>query len=510
MMGSFLTKECHIDTLGDDLVLHILEFLKEDLKDLKCLGLTNKYFARLIYEDSRTNILFGKDHRQYWKNLYNLNELLVNYTFPYRNVACKNSKILNRLGILSKEEERYSIPFDHPRLFARGVASCSGYFGFMTLPTEVAVWGDYSGVTCLPNLDSFLHPTNSEEAIGTLFDESFQVMAVCSHDNFLFLGCASGEVHCISNIATASSDGEYPYLSRSHDHEEEVTAMAVVGNKHLATASMTNQNQVILHWDAMKDGNLGRISKVHVDVESIFSLASTTVFGTTLLQIGSTDSTIVSRCCIWTDEGQEVEYLEYNDVGTRDGNIIFLKYLGHDESRQDLIVGKSSGEVLIYGHEDCGDFPEDVTELESLKHCMPYFFAARDGCLEAAELVGDVLILAGGPYGCIHFLNWKTYRLFGHRTVHPGVKVSMKSRDRLHSTVIGMHFSHERGSLISVCRDGHVHEMSLLEELERERFNEQRRAQNEEKRRLRKRTRSQEPQKTIVRPTRPRRNCAHR
>jgi hypothetical protein len=495
----------HIAFLGDDLVLQILGFIQEDLRDLRCLASTDKFFCRLIFEDPRTNFLFGKNHRQYWKNIYNLHQLVSKYISPSQISISFSRQVmpLNRLGILSREEERSSIPSDHPHLLPRhhSSCSCSGYFGFLKFPTEVAVWGDYSGLSFLPTMDAFLHP-RPKQANGTLFGGSYQVMAVCAHENFLFLGFASGEVHCISMISTCTSgDGEaastniqeYPHISGRHFHPNEVSCLSAFGERSLVSACMAQEEggKVMIHWGALEDGNLERTYQFVVMTESILSMASTTIFGTTLLQIGGKNELIITTA--WSEQGHSQEHQEehYQEVGSRSGHVVFLKYVGQNKSRQDLLVGLSSGEVVIFEHDDPGDSVEHLMDLGAPKKEIQDFFTR--GYLEAAELIGDVLILAGGPFGEIYFYDWKNHAVFGSWVVHPGV--SFRGQDNLCSTVIAIYFSHERGSLISLCRDGHVHEMSLVEQLER--------AKDYEK--LRSKTKRARRQETAVVRPRPRR-----
>jgi hypothetical protein len=385
-------------------------------------------------------------------------------------IESQASKPLNRLAILPTKEEASCIPFDYPHLFPNDARpSCCGYFGFLKFPTEVAVWGHYAGLSFLPTLDAFLNPSPNQ-VNGTLFGKSYQVMAVHVHEHFVFMGFASGEVHCISmtgNCSDADSINieEYPYISGKKIHPNEITCMSAFGERNIVSACLVKgkEKQVVIHWGALEDGNIERTYQFVVVTESIFSMASSTIFGTTLLQIGGRRKHIITTA--WKGKANPQEHKEkyHQEVSFGNGHIIFLKYVGDDSSQQELVVGLSSGEVAIFEHHDPGDSVERLMNLGVPKQILPDIF--KHGTLEAAELVGDVLILAGGPFGKIYFYNWKDHTVFGSSAVHPGV--SCRGQDKLYSTVVALYFSNERGSLISLCRDGHVHEMTLAAELER-------------------------------------------
>ena len=106
------------------------------------------------------------------------------------------------------------------------------------------------------------------------------------------------------------------------------------------------------------------------------------------------------------------------------------------------------------------------------------------------------MITAGGSDGKIRLWDWNTYTCLGYLSIHPGRLIDVlpapnnqavaaaagrsrgagsspqqppqqqqqQQQQRLYySPVVSTYFCHERSSLISLCRDGHVHEWKVEE-----------------------------------------------
>lgn len=449
-----------------DALYNILEYLTRH--DLWSFGLTSHFFNKFVLDNPQTGSLFLPFGRRYWKNLYNMKKLLIG------NNASRAGRTLNRLGILTREQEDASLAYDNYATVDQDSFPhpCAGYFGFCFLPKEVAVWGDFSGVSFLPDPEAFV--SKSRQPNGILLGESLQVMAVCRAGKFVFWGCASGEIHCTSvetkgNCDNHSDIQEYPYISGNSEHSNEITSLAKVGkeNGHLASGSVM-LSQVLVHWHALKDGNLERTSRIEYDLESPLSLASCEVDGQIFLSVGGSNQTLYHS--FWSADAlipSTYNLIDSSDVHTNmssptlsplsiSGNVVYLSYLGSPSPR--LVVGTSEGNLLVATvcYPDMG-----LEEDYSLVGCC------EGGCVNSVELVGrEILITCGGIDGLVKFWNFESGAFLTNLCVHPG-RCPSNCQQKLCSAVVATYFCHKRSSLLSLCRDGHIREWRLEEELQK-------------------------------------------
>mmetsp|Transcript_12007 Transcript_12007/g.28480 ORF Transcript_12007/g.28480 Transcript_12007/m.28480 type:complete len:661 (+) Transcript_12007:288-2270(+) len=535
--------------------------------------LKNLHFFRLSVEGRRTEM---EDRKRKRKRL--------------------NPRIqLNRVGVFSSQEEEMILQHDK-----------NGYFGLSSFrPGVLAVWGDYSGIFLTSHVDRIfsseqtpswlvrpaepppgrgtakIEPSKEEgeeakdasssknmgkEGCGYLFTESYQVMAVHFSKPYVFLGFATGTIHSIdsrpvyrdsdpssssSKDPTATESGktiEYPHVSECTDHCQrrgEISSLAAVEGLHLVSAAMSlipRKATILIHWNALKDGNLRRISRMRIDASiygrpiseipdvSPLSMASFTVpffvhecgvWSYTILTIGARNQNL-AHVCLWkTVEDSEHKKSNYDPdngdtidferppcnfhpfsgfvgfVGSRQllrkfltkrvrgrlsNHFVFLKVFQDVK----LIVGTSKGELLKFDRWVGSYEKEEVSEGDSiLCNCC------RAGMIEAVELVGNknpIMITAGGYDGKIHFWGWEDFGVrLGSLKIHPGHKILVEeaalassavavataaaevltkfgSRSHKFSPVISTYFCHERSSLVSFCRDGHLHEWKVEEQ----------------------------------------------
>jgi hypothetical protein len=513
-----------LSDLSSDALHHILEYLQGSLQDLRSIGYTNRYLYSIIFVDvlNTTDPLFPQGGKRYWKNLYNLRSLLVDYTSTSLSASSMSTSTSTQrkdqwtnafqpLGILQPSQEAASLAFDHPDLLeveeptttttTTTTTSCAGYFGFCVLPQEVAVWGDFSGVSFIPSLQAFVNDDesttqNKNKSNGVLFERALQVMVAFYYEqgSLLFLGFASGQIHCISVNTTIAgtctgeeepfsssssskskqSIQEYPYLSANLQHPNEITSLCQAGHDHLASGSMMN-SKVLIHWNALQDGDLNRVSVIHYDLESVLSIASCAVNHQIYLTVGSSNQTIFHSC--WSLEEPTVPSSVLNVphptvlvTPSIPGHIVFLKYLD-----QRLVLGTSMESLAVLSMDNSEEDDEGgsvwLEVLWQIASCCP------GGCVESVERVGTVLITAGGTNGRVMFWDWHTGCALGQLRVHPGRPWAWSTRScglgsrsgsrttNVYSSVVSTYFCHERSSLLCLCRDGHVREWSIPEEL---------------------------------------------
>jgi hypothetical protein len=481
MSSSSSPSSSSFSDLGPDTLFQIFEYLSSSLNDLGSLGLTNQSFSHFVFQDPRTDdLLFQGKKRRYWQNLYQLRILAESNNAPKQK---PKGEQFHGLGILSETQEINTLAYDHPSAIREnqgGLCDDSdddeeesmGYFGFQILPQAVAVWGDYAGISFVPSLGSFVAADDQQtrRTHGLSFADCFQVMAVCQEGVFLFLGFASGTIHCLNaSVVNGNSNQEYSSIScNSQTHSNEITCLAKAGNIHLVSSGSRDRwSALYVHWNALRDAKLDRVSQIPLGASGpALSVASTLYDGQNMyVSYGARDGQVV--VALW-NEAQ----LENHTAGGRPfhsffcpiadgirGNVVYLAYMGETRLPQGskrLVIGTSMGKLAVAKHREVGHRLDNIYTLEN---CCP------GGCVEAVELVGSVLITAGGSQGKIRFWDWETGASLSGLQIHPGRL--HHGRTKLRSAVVDMAFCHERSSFICLCRDGYVGEWSVQDEWQR-------------------------------------------
>ena len=348
--------------------------------------------------------------------------------------------------------------------------------------------------TAIPPLDT---KSMGNEGCGYLFTDSYQVMAVHFSKPYVFLGFATGAIHSIDSRPvyrdplpfsnkdpTATESGktiEYPHVSECTDHCQrrgEISSLAAVEGLHLVSGAISPRPStatILIHWNALRDGNLQRISKMAIHA-SIFSrpvseipdvsplsMASFSVpffvhecgvWSYTVLTIGARNQNL-AHVCLWkTVEDPDHKKINYDP---RNGRTIDFDhppssfhplsgFVGFNPSRQilrkyrtkrvrdrmsnhfvflkvfqdvKLVVGTSKGDLLKFDRW-VGENEEILEDESILCNCC------RAGMIEAVELVGNhdpIMITAGGYDGTIRFWGWDNFGVrLGSLKVHPGKK----------------------------------------------------------------------------------------
>jgi hypothetical protein len=500
MTMSSSSSSLSLSDLGLDPLFRIIEYLAGGaLKDLQSLGLTSHFVCQLVFHDYPG--LFRGQKRDYWKDLYQLRALVDDYPQRRRRrrqqIQRQSQKRFHSLGVLSKTLERNVLAYDHPAVIAldenerygrrelREDEQTTGYFGFQILPKEVAVYGDYSGISFFPSVDSFVTEDDQQrKPNGWLFGDCYQVMAVHQEESFLFLGFASGTIHCISTVHDNSDIQEYPYIScNSETHSNEITCLAKAGTLHLAsggskqgTTTADVVSDVFLHWNALQDGNLDHVSRLSLTSSGPALSVASSSFSYFYYPVGqgpsimnyvtygaSNGSIVVS---LWDDDTLfETNTFSCVFENPLPGHVVFLEYMSNPlqatttqcynhHHQQRLVIGTSLGNVYVAQH-DVLDHTHQLEMMYTLEACCP------GGCVDAVQLVGSVLITAGASNGKIYCWDWNSGASLCSLQIHPG---RLYYQTRLHSAVIDIAFCKERSSLICLCRDGYVEEWSIRDE----------------------------------------------
>jgi hypothetical protein len=508
------------EELGPDLLHRILESL-ETIGELRSVGNTNQYLHNFIFHSDLADKLFQKypppgeknihrkacGGRQYWQNIYRLRHSILRKmnTRHRRRVAGDSESLspLQTLGILTQQEESQSFIYDNPLRnppdpsLPLGQRSSVGYFGFRPLVNgTVAIWGDFDGLAVVPSLDKILAPAPASSMYSQeedrspanhIYTESQQVMTILQHGKFLFLGTAAGTVHSLRILDQDRASGDddnnddmCQAVSSCTRHTNEVTSLVAVGD-HIASAAVNGA--VLLHLNALKNGRVDTVSEIWTLHRSIFCMACAS-FGTdTILCLGNSyhrGSSMVfvvwdsSRCNVTPENESLRDYRMMWNHERRRGHNTRLVFLGNKSTAtaQRLVEGNDFGDVAV---SDTVGIVEPFTGCVRRRYILTR--CCRGGCVESIELVGTLLITAGGKDGAVRTFDWDTGLSIGSIQIHPGRPTSsLPSPTYLKVAVVSMYMCHERSSLICLCRDGHLREWSFHNEPQEQQVSSKKRA----------------------------------
>ena len=507
-----------LDLLGDDSLLHVFRFLGT-LNELRDAGNVCRLFNHILFESNAGDTIFryiNRDlddsyrqtisGRKYWKNLYNIRQSLIMGVNGTTNSAIAPNQ-LNTVGVLSEEEEAEALCYDNPNY---GTSRPSvGYFGFQPLEgcRHICVWGDFHGLSIVPSMNSltsnFLTNSGSGGELPNaqpnhsspvrrrfkvrprLYTNDYQIMDIVHHpkSKYLFLGNASGLVQAVlverdnSCNGKASKNGgdpggggatEYSIVSSCKKHNNEVTSLAIASNQHLVSACV--DGLVVLHLDALLDGNVSNTIRLIHTQRLIFSMTSVDISPpnddttTTVLCLGGEER--ILETLFWEkskfdkkanrrnytarDWEEATIQPEGNNTNTlnngghyrrlfrngREGHLANLKFLGRVKPR--LVVGTSVGDVAVHdlvvstGSSDIHDNSASCTSIapNSSNDCnSDYTLSWRydltgccrgGGCVESIDLVGSLLITTGGKDGRVRVWDWNTGTPIASIKIHPG------------------------------------------------------------------------------------------
>jgi hypothetical protein len=500
--------------LGPDLLHHILENL-ESVGELRSIGNTNKYLHHFIFHSDLADKLFqrhlpssrpGEENiggRQYWQNIYKLRlSILRNgntrhrrrVLVPVGGDAPVSLSPLPTLGILTEQEESQTFIYDNPlpqppqpAELPSGQRSSVGYFGFQPLVNgTVAVWGDFDGLAVVPSLDAILAPPppppqedqDDRSPANLIYTESQQVMTILQHGNFLFLGTAAGTVHSLRILDLDQDSGDdnndkCQNVSSCTRHITEVTSL-VAANYHIVSAAVNGD--VLLHRNALKNGKVDTVARILNLRRSIFCMACTSIGRDSILCLGAqpASSTLFviwnsTRWRVTPDNEMLRDFQLMCSHERRRGHSTRIEFLGNKNTStpQRLVEGNNFGDVSVSDtfHSVVKPSPTTTTTTCSVERRYTLTRCCRGGCVESIELVGTLLITAGGSDGVVRTFDWDTGASIGSIQIHPGRPMSsLPSPANLKVAVVSTYMCHERSSLLCLCRDGHLRQWSFLNE----------------------------------------------
>ena len=464
-----------ITDFSDDILNHMFAFLAT-MEDLKSFSLVNKRAHQWVFSSTSTDPLFGAAYerafgthrssngRQAWRDLYNIRQCLsqqINETNPFQ---------LHTVGVLPPDRETEAVGYDHPIHFRSG--QCLGYFGITRVFPQgegpLAIWGDFDGICLVPSINDLL-PCKPGQARGTNFSTRLggdsQVLTVLASplsyssntnkSSTFFLGYASGKVQAVK----ATQEGErynYEIISTASAHTDEVTKLTVLPLNPPCVASSSVDGTVLLYPDSFsRNPSLHNATLACKNASKILCFASSTRTrepNGALLCTGDETGHLTLWSLVQTsshhhDFSYKMMSSELVEAG---GSLPTLIEFLHQSSNT-IVVGTNSGGLFTF-------------RVASLHYLVPLHAAptAHVGAVDSIKIVGNVVFTSGGYEG--HVMGWDTRTLspLGSIAVHPGRLYppghTGRTQALLNCAVIDSIVWPERESIVSLCRDGTVHE----------------------------------------------------
>ena len=451
----------------------------------------------------------------------------------------KADRLRRTIGVLSEREESEAIFYDNPSFAPEASVAryCFGYFGMTSLsvsrPTAsaevscgppVAVWGDFPGCRIFHSPADVLYdrdtsPVSSRrgkrgegylqrfEAIATSNGEGLVLSAlVCPFGSglatieiegnalrpVLFLGMSSGTVVSVG-VGPGTNGGRESYgiLSSEESHVSEVTSLTLVKNPakidgggspesyFLASGSVDKQIRIYPSaFVADSSYSLGKSYAVCLSESLMFCLAATTVqhlgLNSALLSAGD-DKGFISFYASETDESKDQDLAFYSagksKFSTREQiKPTRMKFLDDDV----LLAGSTHGDVKVLRLRVREDLVRSTRVIASVV-TLHRMSSAHIGTIEQIERFGDVLITSGGFDGQLKGWNYRTGRLLGSITCHPGrhsapETAPVQPNRPIFSSVVGsvMLDDYTDGkSLLCLCRDGTLFNWKYTQDVEK-------------------------------------------
>lgn len=514
-----------LDDLDEDLLCLVLEFL-QDVPSLRSFAYTKKAWAPLVFQDSRVEKCFPQGGRNITKTSLLLKGLFKRigkrFRLPRVSTDTQESDPFRTVGILNEDEEIASYAYYEPDAGIRlspGVQDCAGYFGFELLPQEVAVWGDFSGLSVFPSKESFLRGKNSkrsakeadvgerENGSGILFGSDNQVMAVHYQpktdeaSSLLFLGMATGKIHCMSVDGKEDSEQvespvkdphnrfikNYPYVSCYSKHLEEVSVLSNCSRDHLISFSFGSE-AVVVHWNALLDGDLNRTTSLPLQHElpivsvTAMQLSPTTLFLSHLEEHRRHGNNCFRAYCYekQNDERTNAGATNINgtvDKWTRVPNFMkiekytgqyFQKLFGNRMLRCSAGLGPARANMYLLEEEYIRNRRYITLKVDF--HLRSFFRTSSrtsSSSIEFAEVEGDTLLVSDNDYGRLRLWSMLSGDFLGVVIIHPTRPIDcVDGIRRKTSPVISFRVCHERSCIICLCRDGYVYEWPFGQEFE--------------------------------------------
>jgi WD40 repeat protein len=427
-----------MDEVSDDIFHHILSYLSSR-QDLANLALMNARAFAFIHHDQKVNSLFKdfwydqfgyKGDRQSYRSLYYIKKLVRNAPISLNRTR--------KAGLLTPVQEHAALLYDN----GEGAASL-GYFGMDLLWEHgpVAIWGDFPGVRvfCRGVQGVISDLKRSVVSIGE--DESHVLTLLsCPEKTSIFLGFSTGKVVCINTTFVGNDQYHFSCVSSSNFHTNEVTSLSFLPSGDLISTSV--DGHVYRYPNVMVDGSLEEAFSIcHVE-SPILTCCTIYYAGRTFLVTGD-QSAYVTLWWEFEEKEWRHTYCRLDSQGVPTQSLLWC-----DNKDLYVLIGDNDGKIHTWK-------VDDLFELEM----MGVIDVLNGWSVECLRVCGNIMLIGSGRKTVIFSLpdvRHSVPKLIGSLRCHPNTQ--------RFASVVSCFLCHSRQSLVTLCRDGTLHEYSYEHE----------------------------------------------
>jgi WD40 repeat protein len=470
-----------MDLLSDDIFHHIISFLPSCV-DLGNLSVTNWRAFSYIHQSHCANPIFKTLWQKQYNNMYHsttttreddarrsFQSLYYYPQFVKSNAPKNHLKGFRKLGILSPTQERAALLYEN----GDEEANCMGYFGMQLLWEDlVVVWGDFQGIRLLSGgIQGLLHDhnddhddTNNREVVLSIGEEESHVLTIlCLPDQkIIFLGFSSGKVWSIQaitttiTITTTTSDTtttttttkQYSYrcVSSAMKHTNEVTSLCFLPEDGGLLSASVDGNVYKYPNATTMHGSLDNAICLFEVGNPVLTMSAIDHRGRTYLVTGDQGAYVSLWWQTTTIDDWQHSFIRLDNQNVPTETLLWL------DGRSDLyvIVGDNGGRLLCWRL-------DDHLELELMGSCVVNTnnILTTTQQIECFAVCGNLLLVANGRKTTVFSLP------DGVRHSIPkliGSPLSSHPRSQRYASVVSCFLCHDRQSLVTLCRDGTLHE----------------------------------------------------
>jgi hypothetical protein len=427
-----------MDDISDDVFHHIISFLSSR-QDLANLALMNTRSFAFIHHDHKVNSLyeyfwftqFGyKGDRQSFRSLYYVQKLVRNAPITLNRTR--------KAGLLTPVQEHAALLYDN----GEGAASL-GYFGMDLLWEHgpVAIWGDFPGVRVFSRGVQGVVSDLKRSVISIGEDESHVLTLLsCPENKFIFLGFSTGKVVCIHTTCAGNDQYSFSCVSTANFHTNEVTSLCFLPCGDLISTSV--DGHVCRYPNAMAGGSLEEAFSICQVESPVLTCCTIYYAGRTFLVTGD-QSAYVTLWWEFEEKEWRHTYCRLDSQGVPTQSLLWC-----DNSDLYVLIGDNDGKIHTWK-------VDDLLELEM----MGIIDVLNGWPVECLRVCGNLMLIGSGRKTVVFSLpdvRHSVPKIIGSLRCHPNAQ--------RFASVVSCFLCDARQSLVTLCRDGTLHEYSYEHE----------------------------------------------